>query len=246
MFPTFKENQDALNALQEAYRLGVIGLPEAFEPIVDLTFPAVDPEDMNRLLECPDIPVRIDRPFDQIWEPARDTRRLQYQDNAQVYRKNDFGFGHCWEVARFVVMPDECGIVRYCGLALDIEEDDERLYLDPTDPFNFTRESVTPLFFTRLYQGTFQPMPPFDEDIPLSQVMGYPFPECPFWYDSRFMYGGGSNNDVFWLVPSNHALRLYVYIERNSGNLKEIYGRLMGHTQPVRVEPTFRNVCYDW
>lgn len=247
MFPTQKENRDALATLKEAYELGVLEIPEAFEPILDLKFPTVDPDDEYRLSSCPDIPIRIDRPFDQIGEPARDTRRLQYQDDAHYYRENDFPNDRCWEVARFVAMPDEVGIVRSCAVSLTIEDEEgNRLYLDPTDPFSFIRESISPIFFARLYQGTFQPLPPYDQNIPLVRVMGYPFPECPFWYDSRFMYGGGSNNDVFWLVPSNHALRLYIYIDRTGVNLKELYGRLVGHTQPVRVDAGFRNVCYDW
>lgn len=248
MIPTQAENRDALNTLREAYESGLLDPPSAFDPVVDLDFPCIDGEDMNRLLDCEDVPIRIDRPFDQIDEPARDTRRLQYQDSTQLWTRGNFVDNRAWEIARFIVMPDEVGIVRQCETFLDIQEGSpsEHVYLDPTDPRAHLRHGVNVTWFLRLYQGTFQPLPPWDNNAPPASIMGYPFPELAFWNDARFIWHG-AKNEVFWLVPSNHVLRLYVLINSVQQNvLKEIYGRLKGTTQPIRVEASFRNVCYDW
>jgi hypothetical protein len=244
--PTMTENIDAVRFLTQAYADGAAPMPKAFNGIANWVTPGPLGSMAKALAAQERTKHRIDREFDQWCEPARDTRRIQYQDVWYDLRTRLDRPGTCYEVARFIVAPDEVGIVRKVGTYAAIFDDPDIVQLNPLDPWALQRAGVEGLWFVRLWQNTFGPMPAPDVGIPFAQIGGYPFPELPNWQDNRFQWGR-LNSEVFWLVPSNHALRLYFwYLIDDSNILREIGGRLVGFTQPIETLPAAKNVLYAW
>lgn len=251
--PTQVENREAWRALKGAYDSGLLDWPATLRVAPYEYKPGIPECFVKALREHPSTPQRIDHIADQFDEPARDTRRVQYQDASYFYFTRDLPggaivVGAAYEIARFICAPDETGLVKYVGTYVGVEGPMPGSIMDlsPTDPWALEHAGVNGYWFLRYYQGTFQPLPPPDIGVALFNVAGYPYPELAHWPDYRFQWGRTANT-TFFLVPSNHALRLYfVPTSDDDQNIKEMLGRLVGFTQPVDTVPAAKNVLYAW
>lgn len=251
MEPSQLENRQAYLALKSAYISGILKAPATARVEMYPPVPYVPESFRQALNNEPYIPVRRDCVWDQIDDPARDTRRIEYQDSSRWYSFEEpdppFLLNRAYELARFVAAPDEAGFVRRCSTYCGINDAGNIKELSTTDPQVLRHNGIIGYWFLRLYQGTFGDLPAWDYALPLAAVGGYPFHEINYWRDYRFQWGGSSQNKVCWLVPSNHMLRLYFLATVNSlSNLRELQGRLVGYTQPVRVMPSAKNAIYAW
>ncbi len=187
----------------------------------------------------------------QLNDPARDTRAQRYQDNT-FFHTDTLAFNHTYEIGRFIAGPCELGIVKtawtYAGFR-NISDPGHIAQPQKWDPFTSLRPiggaSGTGIVYSlRLTQGTFQPLPPAFSGL-TTDVTGYGFAELPRWIDNRFSWAEQENN-VFFLVPANHALRLYCSLYGSVDDIAEIGGRLKGYTQPINVLPDAWNVHHGW
>jgi hypothetical protein len=250
--PTMAENAAAYAALKEAYDIGALLPPPVLRDPLYWDLPQIHDTVIKALEAENQTPQRIDRINDQIDEPARDTRRIQYQDASLdwISRESPLTLNVAYEIARFIVTPDEFGVIKQIGTHVGIYDrvTEKIIISDPFDPWALHRLGCDGFWFLRLYQNTFQPMPPFDNGVPIWQVAGYGFPELAHWRDNRFQWGKW-NSEVFWLIPSNHALRLYFVPTQDDGDdhyFVELSGRLVGFTQPIDTVPAVKNVLYAW
>lgn len=250
--PTRLEILETEAILKEAYDLKILDAPATIKDPLWWDFPTIPPSFIRALEEENRTPQRLDRITDQLDDPGRDTRRVLYQDSCYLWTEAQvapWGLNTGYEIARFKAAPDEVGIVKSVSTYLGVEpnEGGDPLVWDPYDPLTLQHNGVNGYFLLRLYQNTFRPMPPVDAGIPAALIPGYSFPELSRWDDYRFCWGR-NNTEVFFIVPSNHALRLYfvpVLIDI-SLLLKEVMGRLVGFTQPIDTIPAAKNVVYAW
>jgi hypothetical protein len=253
MQPTQAENRQAWAELKEAYDTGLLEWPASSRVSFFGELPGVPQCFADAIADQPNTPQRIDHIADQFDEPARDTRRIQYQDAGWRYFTRDLPGGAitvntAYEIARFIVAPDESGQVRHVGTYVGVTDPatGDIQNLSPFDPWALEHAGVNGYWFLRLYQNTFGPMPPPDIAVPPAFVAGYPFPELPYWLDYRFQWGRDNNGTLF-LIPSNHALRLYFVPTSDDDQLiKEMVGRLVGFTQPIDTLPAAKNALYAW
>lgn len=250
--PTRQEILQTNAILKQAYASGVLAPPAALRDPLWFDFPRLRPEFVKALSRENETPQRIDRLTDQIDEPGRDTRRINYQESSWYWddtnRPGPWQLNGAYEIARFIAAPDEVGIVKYIGTFAGIGPNEGGFtQLDPHDPFTMQRNGLNGYWLLRLYQNTFRNMPPPDAGIPAALVAGYPFPELARWDDYRFQWGRTAN-ETFFIVPSNHALRLYFVPVSIDGTilLLEVLGRLVGFTQPIDTLPAAKNVFYAW
>ena len=238
--------------LQEAYDTGLLAIPATLRDDSEWEFPEIPPSYIEALEKENQTPQRVDRITDQFDEPARDTRRILYQDVGYSYLTRNLPgsaitIGKAYEIGRFLVSPDEFGCVKYIGTYVGIEDPPNTFpQLSPFDPYALEHNGVNGYWFLRLYQGTFQPMHAPDVGQSIINVAGYPFPELPYWRDYRFQWGRTAN-ETFLLIPSNHALRLY-FVPTSDDDLiiKEFLGRMVGFTQPIDTTPAAKNAIYAW
>jgi hypothetical protein len=246
---TKAQQQEATRALELAYKTGVIRpltvLPEVFH----WRPPTVSDKDKRALLSMPLPPRRCDRLVDQLDEPARDTRAQVYQDVSYFHTpppQAGFLNGNSYELARFVTKA-EAGFVRLIWTYAEIEIEGDVVVIEWQDPFALQRflPDVTVTWFLRLEQGIFQKHFPVQFAGPTAQVFGNGYSKLPEWADYRFMWGRTATN-VFFLVPQNHALRLYARIDGANADLRALGGRLQGYTQSIDVKATGFNVTHGW
>lgn len=251
--PTQEENRAAWSTLKSAYDDGILKIPATLRTGIREPVGNVPECFLKALAEQPNTRQRVDLITDQFDEPARDTRRVQYQDVGWRYFTRDIGplvVNLAYEIARFICSPDETGAVKYVGTYVGVADDSgDMVSMNPLDPWALEHAGVNGYWFLRYYQGTFQPMPPPDVGVTLPNIAGYPFPELAYWFDYRFQWGRTAN-ETFFLVPSNHALRLYfvptVVGTPPANRITEILGRMVGFTQPVDTVPAAKNVLYAW
>jgi hypothetical protein len=190
-------------------------------------------------------------PESQWLDPARDTRAQKYQDQ---------GFDHdlqhgalddtVYEIARFFSPIDSVGIVKYVGTWVQIVDPDSGnpVELDFSNPFAMQQAGLKARFLLRYDQGTpdnklvFPDLPWIG---PLAEVTGYGYGPLPEWNDYRFYWGRYANN-VWWLVPKRHAIRLYLHVIGQGTYLRKTLGRLQGYTQPAATLPAAYNVSHGW
>jgi len=245
------ENLEADRFLNQAYADGALKIPPSLQNPFLWDPPSAVLAETAQALEAERHTAQPqDQVFDQFNDPGRDTRRILYQDVYYLVEHDRTPIlpGLSYEIARFIAAPDEVGIVKKCSTWLGATQPPAGVQPpDPLDPYYMDRiKQIEGFWYLRLWQNTFQPMPRPDNGIALGAVGGYGFPELPSWSDNRFQW---NNNDgqVFWIVPSNHALRLYFHlIAEPDERLKEIQGRLVGFTQPIDTMPASKNVLYAW
>lgn len=238
----------AVMFLKRAFESGIEPGFEVRPAFVDVSALRVDPTIPRMLATLPRPSQRkYDSPTDQLNDPARDTRAQLYQDVGFEWAdRYAITADRVYEVARFQAAPDEVGVVKYCGTYIEIESPDPPYYkyLEPGDPYAVGRAGTVVRWILRLHQGTFQSLGPQWSGT-YAGCLGYGYGPLPFWEDYRFRWGRTAN-DVWWLVPRDHALRLYAWIKSTSDPVLRLTGRLQGYTQPVHTLPAGYNVSHGW
>jgi hypothetical protein len=189
------------------------------------------------------------QPIEPQWlDPGRDTVKQFYQDNGFVHT-DEFSPQTAYEIARFYVGFDQVGIVKYCGTYLEIldEPAGTPVELEPLDPFTLQFNGVEAEFFLRLDYGVRELLSPDPFVGHYQNAPGYGFPRLSRWTDYRFAWNW-TGNDVYWIVPRRHTLRLYLVIQNAPGSrlVSKALGRLMGYTQPFANLSAIRNVERGW
>lgn len=191
---------------------------------------------------------RLDTTRDQWSDPARDTRAQDYQDVGYEWIDSDGLPNSVYEIARFIATEDQVGIVKYCGTFVEVDNPDpppSYVQFDPRDPHAWQRLAINIKFILRLNQGTFEPLGP-QWSGPITALHGYGYGPLPHWKDYRFQWGRTAN-DVWWLVPANHSLRLYCQLINAEGPpVVSLLGRMLGFTQPIYTQPAVWNVSHGW
>jgi hypothetical protein len=256
---TPEQNKDAAGALAYAFENGVLSLP-ALAPQFERP-PEIAPDVAALLSRYPAERRRVDRITDQLSDVARDTRAQEYQDVSFFHTRAPtdpvFDVNNAYEIARFVSKGQSVGVVNLLWTYAEVMDDPQTQTLkEPRwwDPFTVQRNLglVNSLYwFVRLYQSTsIQPYIPAPYVGPYREAPGYGIAELADWQDYRFMWGS-NNTQNFLLVPSDHALRLYVrFLPGNpiplNPRLTRLGGRLLGYTQPSRVKSAGYNVTHGF
>lgn len=236
-------------SIERAERIGLEKKPVLKVFFEDWIPPGIDPELRKQADTIPRSAPLVSAPVERQWiDPGFDTLRQLYQDKGFLH-SDEFAPDHCYEIARFQVGLDEVGIVKYCGTYLEILDapEGDPVELKPLDPFTIQANGVEAEFLLRLDHGiaeTFDPEPYVSAYVGVS---GYGFPRIDRWSDYRFAWNW-TGNDVYWIVPRRHALRLYFRVKNPSGSrlMSKALGRLMGYTQPAASLSAVRNVERGW
>jgi len=194
----------------------------------------------------PGPPIQVTPAIQQWNNPAWDTRAQLYQDN-QFYQDLNHGAidGQCYEIARFQANGGECGFVKYIGTYVQIQGEGGPVELDFSNPFAMYDAGVKATFMLRLSPGDENTLGLAPWIGPVAETPGYGYPQLPFWDDYRFYWGRYANH-VWFLVPRNQFLRLFISVEGGGGLLTRALGRLQGYTQPTMTAGVEHNVTYGW
>lgn len=230
--------------VQEAVDLGLIKPLDFDYSFLDWKFPdvsAIDLEAANSIAQGPRL--EVSRPQCQWTDPGTDTFKQFYRDEGYDHQ-GPFENNTVYELARFHAGIDEVGIVKYCGTYIDLI-DAETTFERIINPFYVQDIGATYQFLLRLDQGVVNTFPatPFVGNF--QSVTGYGFPRLAFWSDQRFAWNW-FGNEVYWIIPRRHALRLYLRILNGREFMNRILGRLMGYTQPAASLAAMQNVEHGW
>ena len=194
-------------------------------------------------------PILEPQPIEPQWiDPGRDTVKQFYQDNGFLHSE-EFNPDTAYELARFYTGIDQVGICKYCGTYLEVLDDPggDPVELDPLDPFTLNFNGVEAVFYLRLDYTLRELLDPDPLVCHFQNIPGYGFPRLSQWLDYRFAWNW-TGNDVYWIIPRHHTLRLFVAIRNAPGSrlVSKALGRLMGYTQPYANLSAMRNVERGW
>lgn len=248
------------NLVMEAARVGAVELaapaprPFRMNTIFSWELPTISEHNQELLNAVPMPTELIDRPRQQLDDPGLDTRAQQYQDNWHFI---DTGYqfiiqpGIVFEVSRFLTGPQRTGIVKNIWTFQQIWETFylAPIVLDPGNPFSAQQYGAEVRWHLRLYPG---PVSSEYWQGSFLDIPGSGYNRLPNWTDNRFSWGQPTPQDVFFIVPSNFSLRLFVEVVAISISvtqapyLNKIGGRLVGYTQPNDVFAIGQNVRHGW
>jgi hypothetical protein len=235
------------SAIKGAIEQGLITGPVFPVPALDWRPPGLSPEirEVSDLIyHGPPIPIT---PAIQQWDdPAWDTRAQLYQDKGFLKQfPNGADDGMVYEIARFQANAGECGFVKYIGTYVRILDGGTPVELDFSDPLAMQDWGVDANFTLRLSPGDDDTLGLAPWTGPVAQTPGYGYPALPYWNDYRF-YWGRYANEVWFLVPRRHFLRLFIHVVSGGADLDRALGRLQGYTQPITTVGAEYNVTYGW
>lgn len=213
----------------------------------DWSPPGIDPKIVklaNLIRRSP--PLKSFPPETQWIDPARDTQAQLYQDK-WFEHSPPFQDGFAYELARFQSGIDQVAIVKYIATFVDILDGPGGVPLvpDPFDPFWIQNSGLHAHFILRLEQGDQNYFNRAPWTGPINHIPGYGYGQLPRWNDYRFIWGRTAN-DVWFLVPRRHALRLYLAADSRSVLINRIMGRLQGFSQPTSNLAAMWNVKHGW
>lgn len=179
-------------------------------------------------------------------DPARDTRAQLYQDEGFEHTA-PFTDGNAYEIARFKSGKDDAGIVKYVGTWVEVLDGPggSPVQLDYSNPYTLQDNDVNAQFLLRLQQGNVNTLGGAAWIGGYPYVQGYGYGQLPNWTDYRFWWGRYANH-VWFLVPRNTVLRMYIRIISGANLVSRTLGRLQGYTQPAATLEAVENVSHGW
>ncbi len=160
---------------------------------------------------------------------AYDPSNVQFQDDAHRHAAPpQLQPGQAVELARFVVLPGQTGLIKYIGTSLRTRNPQRSR--ERNSPFDIWLPQVTFRFFLRLYQTDTAAMMEDRQLTPLPYVGGFDHLNLQPWGDLRYLQNGGLSN-VNLVIPPGFVARLYfVGMDATASIVREVSGQIKGQT----------------
>lgn len=178
-------------------------------------------------------------------DPTRDGQKQRYQESTNIWYPSSALSAVVRELCRFSVEEGRIGIVRGLWQWGEMEQPGSGItpiIASPYDARLFLRNGVDVSWHLRLSYGITT-----GELVQIASPNALPlgdgYRELPNWYDVRFPWG--TNAPVFWTVPTNHTLRLFVKINFGVPQIESIGGRMWGYTQSINKYAQ-QNTRHGW
>lgn len=199
------------------------------------------------------------RDFDQL---ERTPEIINSQINFHSWTYSDTSFNNkAFEISRFIVPKNRVGIVRSIQTGLGFQDTTPASQNVPRWPRGdafWHRRSLGDNYgdFDCDWMLRTETMNSENNDPKTYRVVDYdgcsalkvpglPFSKLPFWQEMAFLWG--SDHGVFWIIPENTILSLWVGNPNNTGGyVRYVQGMLKGYTQPQGSPITFENLTKAW
>jgi hypothetical protein len=178
---------------------------------------------------------------------ARSNQAQYYQETSNFeFNQERFTQGSVFELARFRTT-ETVGVVKQMWTSLGITDlSGNIIEWYRSNPLLHVEAGVRVTWHLRLSPN--MTVPKDWEETTEQEIPGVPFKPLPYWRDMKFLWGG--YNDVFFLIPQQQTLRLFVALQSDDDillyRLKWVGGRLLGYEQVSGSMETERNVRHGW
>jgi len=174
------------------------------------------------------------------WPRSQDvgTAPQLYQEHSFIREFTQLNQGECYELARWWAPQGRYGIISKCFYhILCPKTPPPRPTFDPYCPNWILDEfDLEVTFIARLFYGPRDFLSVPAQDTMIQYLPGYGFGPIPRWSDQRWWWNNTDNDDIRWIIPEGHYMRLYMRYDGPLSTVTDdftIRGRLVGFTQSL-------------